>query len=142
MTLEELDAALEKTGLDLTNPPVLEARNMVLEMHGQSIIKSRGDLCSRCWYKENGKCYAGCPMYGLPDDPVEASKRVLQGRNDIQLFPFLMMYMIPVYEKLTGDKGIVERMRKEYKKMYKKKMEREGSSTSEYGTLPNTGNGV
>jgi hypothetical protein len=41
MTLEELDAALEKTGLDLTNPPDMEARNQVLALHGQSILKSK-----------------------------------------------------------------------------------------------------
>ena len=142
MTLKELDAALEKTGLDLKNPPDLEARNMVLEMHGRDVLGSKADRCSRCWYKENNKCFPGCDMYGLSDDPVEVSKKILQGRNDIQLFPFMMMYMIPVYEKLTGNTDIMKRLREEYKRMYKKKMEREGKSASDYGTLPNTGNGV
>ena len=35
MTLEELDAALEKTGLDLkNNPNDMDARNQILALHG------------------------------------------------------------------------------------------------------------
>ena len=35
MTLEELDNALEKTGLDLKNNPLdIDARNQVLALHG------------------------------------------------------------------------------------------------------------
>lgn len=120
MTLEELDKALEKTGLDLTNPLDTEARNMVLARHGQSILDSKKDRCDRCWFKERGKCSPDCELSHLPDDPVQVSIQCLSKRNDIQLFPFLCLFMIPVYEELTGRRDTMEALAKTFRKMWRK----------------------
>ena len=53
MTIEELDKALEETGLDLSNPPDAKARDMILARHGNTILESKEKHCSRCWFKEN-----------------------------------------------------------------------------------------
>lgn len=82
----------------------MDARNQVLALHGQSILDSKQERCSHCWLRENGKCSPSCDVFDLPSDPVEASKRYLADTaNNIQIFPFLCMYMVPVYEKLTGN---------------------------------------
>lgn len=120
MTIEELDEALGKVGLDLTNPECQKIRNMVLALHGQSIVDSKSDRCGRCWYKENDKCSPACFFNTLPDDPVEVSKEYLLMPNNIQIFPFLYLYFIPVYEQLTGDTDLVKHLCQEFKKRYKK----------------------
>lgn len=92
----------------------MEARNQVLALHGQSILNSKKERCERCWFRENNRCGGDCEMYNLPSDPVEASKRYLSHQNNIQIFPFLCMYMVPVYEKLTGSKNTMEKILKTY----------------------------
>ena len=121
MTIEELDRALETTGLDLSNPPDKEARDKVLRLHGLDLIQSKKSRCSRCWFKENrGECQRGCDLENLPEDPVEASLAYLSHPNEIQVFPFLWMYMIPVYKELTGRTNVVEDIRREFKRRWKK----------------------
>ena len=120
MTIEELDKALEETGLDLSNPPDAKARDMILARHGNTILESKEKHCSRCWFKENNRCSQFCFFYNLPSDPVEVSKKYLKTPNNIQLFPFMCMFMIPVYEELTGRHGTMDAMRKEFKRLYRK----------------------
>ena len=110
MTLEELDKILENTGLDLSNPVDMNARNQVLELHGRTVLESRDQRCSNCWYKENNRCSSSCKMYNLPEDPVEASKRYLSTQNNIHQFPFFVQYIVPVYEKLTGKKDVLKKI--------------------------------
>lgn len=126
MTLEELDMVLEKTGLDLSNPADVEAKNMVLELYGESILASRKERCERCWYRENGKCNSGCDIYGLPSDPLEAGIEYLKKPNDVEPFPFICMFVVPIYERITGKKDTMEKMVREYKRLLKLKNQRSG----------------
>ena len=126
MTLEEFDKALEKTGLDLSNPPDMEARNMVLAMYGRDILAEKPMRCSRCWMRDNGKCSQGCELYGVSEDPVEAAKQALTRENNVQMFQFMCMYMVPVYERLTDRTGTMDEIRKTFKRMWRKKLNGNG----------------
>jgi hypothetical protein len=59
-------------------------------------------------------------LYGLPEDPIEVSKMELERPNDIRIFPFICLYVIPVYEKLTGEKNTLEKIAKKYKNRLKR----------------------
>lgn len=109
MTLEELDKMLEQTGLDLSNPLDLDARNRVLALHGKMIMDSKEQICGKCWYKENNKCSENCFYYDMKD-PIEVSKAYLKSENEIKVFPFFAQFVVPVYEEITGDKGILKRI--------------------------------
>ena len=71
-----------------------------------------------------GKCYQFCDLNNLPDDPVEVSKQYLSHPNDIKIFPFLCLYMVPVYEKLTGRKNTMQELAKEFDRRWKRKIAR------------------
>ena len=120
MTLEELDNALTKLHLDLTNPSDLAVRNKILARHGQSILDVKRQKCNDCWLKEHGKCNPGCRLYLKSDDPVEVSKDYLSHPNDISIFPFMYMYMIPVYEEVTGRQDTMEKIGNAFKHQWKK----------------------
>ena len=132
MTLEELDKALEKTGLDLSNPPDMEARNRVLARYGRDILASKSERCAHCWHRENNRCTPYCSLYSIPSDPVEASIQRLSKPNDIQIFPFICTYMVPVYEEMTGQKNVLESIAKEYKRRWKQK-QKQSQEQSQFG---------
>ena len=120
MTLSELDEALTKLHLDLENPADLEIRDKILARHGQSILDVKFKKCKDCWRKEHNLCNRGCGLYLDSEDPVEVSKMYLSRPNDINLFPFLYLYMIPVYEEITGNKDTMKQLGKQFKKRWKK----------------------
>jgi hypothetical protein len=59
-------------------------------------------------------------MKNLPEYPVEVSKQVLSRPNNIQLFPFMCLYMVPVYEKLTGNQNTMKDLNRKFRALYKK----------------------
>lgn len=120
MTLNELDEALTKLHLDLTNKADLEVRDKILARHGQSILDTKAKRCKDCWLKEHGKCNRGCRLYLNSDNPIEVSKAYLSQPNDISIFPFLYLYMIPVYEEVTGQKDTMKQLGKAFKQRWKK----------------------
>ena len=119
MTLDELNTALTQLHLDLTNPADVEVRDKILALHGQSILNAKKQRCKDCWLKEHGKCNEGCRLYLDSDNPVEVSKAYLSKPNDISLFPFLYLYMIPIYEEVTGNKDTMKMLGKAFKKRWK-----------------------
>ena len=122
MTLEELDNALTRLHLDLKNPVDIEIRNKILARHGKDLLDSKKFRCENCWIKENkGKCNPSCQMYNIPKDPVEASKKYISEPNNIYLFSFLCIYVIPVYEEITGNKNTMEKMAIDFKRLWNKK---------------------
>ena len=84
-------------------------------------MKSKDTICSRCWLKENGKCSQVCKYREVPTKPIEAARFYLENRNDVQIFPFMLKYAIPVYEDMTGRTGTIERLSKLFKRKWKKK---------------------
>ena len=123
MTLSELDEALTKLHLDLENPADLEIRDKILARHGQSILDVKFNKCKDCWRKEHNLCNKNCDFYSDSDNPIEVSKKYLSSPNDINLFPFLYLYMIPVYEEVTGSKDTMDSLRNAFKKRWKKEKE-------------------
>ena len=119
MTLNELDEALTKLHLDLRNKEDLNIRDRILFLHGQSILKTKTHRCANCWMKEHNRCNPGCRLYLDSDDPVQVSKDYLSKPNDISLFPFLYLYMIPVYEEVTGRKDTMKELGKEFKQRWR-----------------------
>ena len=120
MTLEELDDFLKKTNLDLNNPADMEIRNKILALHGKSMIDAKQIRCNNCWYKDNGRCNPACDLFGVTDDPIEASKAYLARRNNIQLFSFVFMYVFPVYEEVTGNKNVRKEFTKKIQERWRK----------------------
>ena len=122
MTLQELDEALKKLGLDIQGNPVdMDARNLILVRYGNDILAGKKERCQNCWLKEHDKCGPRCPMYSkFNDNPLEAAKEYLSKPNNVQMFPFLCMYMIPVYEETTGNKGTMRELAKAFKEQWKK----------------------
>lgn len=56
----------------------------------------------------------------MPEDPIEVSKQYLSKPNDIELFPFICAYMVPVYEEITGETNTMRKLVEEFKRMWKK----------------------
>lgn len=120
MTLEELDKVLvEVFGFDFKYDECKQVRDVILKHHGQVVLETKEDRCSKCWIKDNRGCSDQCALKHMPTDPVEASKGILSHPNDISIFPFVCKYVIPVYEKVTGKKGIMEKLYQEYKRLRK-----------------------
>ena len=116
--------------LDFNNPADVEVRDMILRLHGQSLIDAKKAKCKTCWYKENGRCNPGCDIYAIGTDPIEASKGYLSRPNNVQVFPFVCKYVVPIYEKTTGDKGFMDRLKKQISNRWKK--EHPDSTPSDY----------
>jgi len=114
MTITELDEALTK--LHLAD---LEVRDKILAHHGQSILNVKRKRCKDCWLKEHGKCGEMCELHLLSDDPVEVSKAYLSSPNDISIFPFLYLHMLPIYEEVTGNKDTMKLLGKAFKRRWK-----------------------
>lgn len=119
MTLEELDEALVKLHLNLNSNAGQEARNRILERYGRTILDARSERCANCWQKEHGKCTPNCRLYMHTTDPVEVAKSYLSQPNDVNLFPFVCIYVIPLYEETTGETGTMEKLMKDFKRRWK-----------------------
>ena len=119
MTLSELDGALTKLKLDMSTPEGQKLRDKILALHGKSILGAKVQRCANCWLKEHGRCNEGCELFTVSDDPVEASKDYLSKPNDTRLFPFLFLYMIPVYEEASGQKDTVKKLWRAFKERWK-----------------------
>jgi hypothetical protein len=126
MTLEELDKALETVfALDFNDPACVGIRDRILESYGRSLLNSRDTMCSRCWIKGKKGCQKHC-RYNLPLEPIQAARQYLGSPNDVNVFPFLCMFVIPLYEKETGNTGTLAKLAKSIKrkamlKKYQKK---------------------
>ena len=68
-------------------------------------------------------CSNTCYFNKLPKDPVEVSKNYLNSPNDINLFSFLCLYMIPVYEKITGQKNTMKKLARQFMRLMRQKNE-------------------
>jgi hypothetical protein len=51
----------------------------------------------------------------------------LNGPNDIKIFPFICLYVVPVYEQLTGKTNTLQEMEKQFERLMKRKMEKDGN---------------
>ena len=121
MTLEELDDALTKVfGLDFTKEECRGVRDRILTLHGNFLLNSRKTICAKCWLRENKGCSHSCQYYTESTDPIEVSKEYLTNRNDVSIFPFICMFVIPLYEKETGERGTIQKLSVEYRKRWKK----------------------
>jgi hypothetical protein len=120
MTLDELDNALVKVfGFDFKYDECKKIRDIILGKHGTHLLEMKKDRCSKCWIKDNRGCSDNCALKHMPTDPVKASMGVLSSPNDISIFPFVCQYVVPVFEKVTGQKNLMEKMYEEYKKLRK-----------------------
>ena len=74
MTLEELDNALKKLGLDIESDAGKNTRNAILGLYGRSILNSKKERCLHCWMKETNQCGKfPCEYIGIPDDEVDVA---------------------------------------------------------------------
>lgn len=122
MTLEELDNALTKVfGLDFSKEECRGVRDRVLARYGRHIQQSKGTICGRCWFKEKyGDCRRNCLYNSLPDNPVEVARRYLSTSNDVGVFPFLCLFVIPLYEEETGERDTMKKISSEFMKRWKR----------------------
>ncbi len=112
---------MTKLGLDIQGNPVdMDARNLILVRYGTDILAGKKERCQNCWLREHDKCGPRCPMYSFNDNPLEAAKEYLGRPNNVQMFPFMCMYVIPVYEETTGNKDTMRELAKAFKKQWKK----------------------
>ena len=64
MTLQELDDTLEKVfGFDFKSKECLAVRDRILGLYGETLLKSRNLICSRCWMKDNRKRADDCTSF-------------------------------------------------------------------------------
>ena len=119
MTLEELDNALKKLGLDIESDAGKNTRNAILGLYGRSILNSKNERCLHCWMKETNQCGKfPCEYIGIPDDEVDVAVKHLSNRNDVNLFSFICMFVIPVYERTTGNENVMDKIEEAYRKQW------------------------
>ena len=83
-------------------------------------MAAKRNRCQNCWLREHDKCGPRCPMYSRFDDkPIEAAKEYLSKPNNVQMFPFMCMYVIPVYEETTGNKDTMKELARAFKEQWK-----------------------
>lgn len=122
MTIEELDNALRKLGLDIDCQAGKDIRSRILAMHGQGVLESKIQKCANCWLKSNkGICPDSCAYKDMPDDPAKASEAYLSRPNNVDMMPFIFLYVIPVYEETTGQKDTIKHIAEDYRKMQRRK---------------------
>lgn len=120
MTLEELDNALSKLGLDVNSESGKNSKNRVITRYGRYILESKKDMCLRCWFRENNKCSNDCFMYTISDNPYDAGVAYLTNKNNVDLFSFIIMFVIPQYEEDTGQSGTLDRLSDSFRRKYRK----------------------
>lgn len=120
MTIEELDNALGKMGLNLDSEGGQRTKNLILSNYGKYLITSYKSRCGHCWLKDNNRCTDDCPVKHLPDDPVKMAVDYLSTYNEVKLMPFIVMFVVPVYEQTTGETNFMEKFKREYQRMWKK----------------------
>lgn len=121
MTLEELDDALKKLGLDIDSDEGKNTRNVILGLYGKSILNSKNERCLHCWMKETNQCGKyPCEYIDISNDAVDVAINYLSNRNDVNLFSFICMFVIPVYERTTGNTNMMKQIEDAYRKQWKK----------------------
>ena len=120
MTIEELDNALGKMGLILDSEGGQRTKNLILSNYGKYLITSYTSRCGHCWLKDNNRCTDDFPVKHLPDDPEKMAVDYLSTYNEVKLMPFIVMFVVPVYEQTTGETNFMEKFKREYQRMWKK----------------------
>ena len=120
MTLEELDEALVKMGLNLDSDGGRKTKNMILSNYGEYLKSAHRYRCSHCWLKDNNKCTEDCPIKHLSEDPLKLAIESLSNYNEVKLMPFVVMFVVPVYEMATGDKDFMKKFKLEYMRLWKR----------------------
>ncbi len=120
MTLDELDDVLRKMNLDLSVPQGQAIRDRILADYGKDMLKANSERCSRCWLKENNQCHDTCPVKTTSDNPLIAARDYLSKPNNVNLMSFVSLFVIPVYEEITGDKDFLNRLHKSYMAIWSK----------------------
>jgi len=122
MTLEELDNGLTKWfGLDLSKEECRGVRDRILTLFGNHVLGFKRTACSRCWTRQNkGECDPGCPYLPGTENPLEAGLGYLSRPNDVGVFPFFCMFVIPLYERETGDSGVMEMLEREFRRRWRR----------------------
>lgn len=120
MTLDELDMALSKMGLDIASDAGKRTRDMILSDYGKSILDAKKVRCERCWMKENNRCNDGCPMNHVPENPLDAAVQYLSKPNNVNLMTFIVMFVVPVYERTTGKKDFMDNLKREFERRWDK----------------------
>ena len=92
-------------------------------------MNSRKEICERCWLRQNKGCNSQCQYHSDSTDPIEVSKEFLMSQNDVSIFPFLCMFVIPLYERETGERDTMKKITSAYKKRWKQE---HGEDKSEY----------
>ena len=122
MTLEDLDKVLvDVFKLDFSYPECVDMKNEILRNYGFNILDSRKWTCKQCWRKQHMGCQEQCVYHGMRDeDPIGAATKYLSFPNDVHVLPFVCIYIVPIYERVTGKSGIID----EIKNMFKHHLKR------------------
>lgn len=127
MTLDELDTALRKMGLNIESEGGQRTRNLILSNYGKYLTYAQKSRCEHCWLKDNNRCTDDCPVKHLPDDKVKMAVEYLSTYNEVKLMPFIVMFVVPVYEQTTGETNFMEKFKREYQRMWKKTHKDDGT---------------
>ena len=82
-------------------------------------MNSKEDRCSKCWLKDNVGCSDRCEFKNMSSDQFEVGMNHISMRNDIDLMQFIFMFVIPVYEEVTGNKDTMKQIGKAFKRRWK-----------------------
>ena len=121
MTLEGLDEALRVLNLDIDCEEGMAIRNRILRKFGAHLLENKEGVCQKCWMKDNMGCSNDCQMFDLPNDTLEAAIKYLNSNNDINRTAFVCMFVVPVYEEVSGKTGTMEELYKIFGRLWKKK---------------------
>lgn len=121
MTIEELDEALRVLNLDIDCDEGKAIRARILKKFGAHLLENREKVCQNCWTRTNMGCSNDCQLFDLPNDTLETALRYLKMRNDINRTAFVCMFVVPVYEEVSGKTGTMEEIYKIFGQMWKKK---------------------
>ena len=83
-------------------------------------MNSKEDRCSKCWLKDNVGCSDRCEFKNMSSNQFDVGMNHISMRNDIDLMQFIFMFVIPVYEEVTGQKNVVEGLKEAYSKRWRK----------------------
>ena len=122
MTLDELDSALTVLGLDLQSNDGKSTKDRILAEYGRTIVESSKDACGKCDVVDKSKCGKCRHNYILKfKSAIDVAKCYLGNVNDVNLMSFVVMYVIPIYERDTGRTGTMDLIANELKKVLKKR---------------------
>ena len=79
--------------------------------------------------KKNGRCNESCPHNTSNRNPIDVARNYLSNPNDVNVFPFFCMFVIPLYERETGERDTMKKIAIDFRRAWNKL---HGESKSEY----------